>query len=270
MPANFLSLPGELRNKIYEQLLVLEEPITYPGNQWGTGNLSHRLTMSLLLANKTIHREAISLLYAQNQFDFTSCDLEHVAMFIDRIGHDNARYIQHVSIDFPNFSFLGTLLVPSNLTLKEEEEEEDDDDDDDSNHILRIIQTNCNTLRTLTMSLHRSSCTNVMLDILDQPEKAVEALALANDEFRTIRSLSEIIIKVCEEHGPGDLIIGEMKSHGWVIRTTEHEAGSAGTEVERSFSDIDIDYDRYSYDEETWDDDYDIDNDSDFWRRAGD
>ena len=64
MSATFLDLPSELRNKIYEQLLVQQERIN-PYNE------RESLTPGLLRANKTVYSEASSVLYAQNCFDLT-------------------------------------------------------------------------------------------------------------------------------------------------------------------------------------------------------
>ncbi|KAF2184522.1 hypothetical protein K469DRAFT_579299 [Zopfia rhizophila CBS 207.26] len=237
MPTNFLSLPSEVRNDIYEQLLVLEDPIT-------------SLTPGLLLANKTVHREASSLLYAQNRFDFTRCNFEHVALFLEQIGRNNANYIRHIYVDFPEFHYLDL----QDVTLE-----------DDSIHILEKIQGHCNKLSTITTSIHSTNAMELRLDALDCPKVVTEAMALVNTHFRAISSLQEIIVEVYED-GPSDHIRREMKSHGWTISATEYveESGS-----DRSFGDIE-DYD-YGYDDADYDDDdYDIDNDSDFWRRAGD
>lgn len=105
------------------------------------------------------------------------------------------------------------------------------------------------------------------LDDLDNPKIVTEALKLVDTRFRAISSLQEIIVEVYED-GPSDHIRRRMKSHGWTISTTEYvEEEDWG----RSFSDFD--YDDYGYGDDSGGDnydDYDIDNDSDFWRRAGD
>jgi hypothetical protein len=97
MPANFLSHSGELCNKMYNHHLVLEEPI----DPW-YGNYGLVLNVNLVCANKMIHREASSLLYAQNRFIFTGCDSELIARFLNKIGRNNANHIQYICIDFPN------------------------------------------------------------------------------------------------------------------------------------------------------------------------
>lgn len=69
------------------------------------------------------------------------------------------------------------------------------------------------------------------------------------------------------EDGPSGYIRRRMESHGWAISATEY-AEEWGTD--KSFSGIEDDWDHdYGFDD-FGDDDYDIDNDCDFWRRAGD
>ncbi|ERF77024.1 hypothetical protein EPUS_06892 [Endocarpon pusillum Z07020] len=128
----------------------------------------------------------------------------------------------------------------------------------DSVRILAKIQSDCNGLNTLTTSRYSTNAMELTLDALDSPETVAQAITLVDARFRAISSLQEIIVEVYED-GPSDDIRTEMKSHGWTISATKKgkELGS-----DSSFDDIGVDYDRY--------DDYDIDNDSDFWRRAAD
>lgn len=108
MSANFLSLPSELRNNVYEQVLVLREPIACPTQQ-GLERLQLQLgslTLGLLRTNKAVRREASSILYAQNRFDFTVCTSEDVTSFLEQIGPNNASYIRHICVDFPKFHHL--------------------------------------------------------------------------------------------------------------------------------------------------------------------
>ncbi|KAF4633894.1 hypothetical protein G7Y89_g4221 [Cudoniella acicularis] len=251
MSANFLSLPSELRNNIYEQLLVLQEPVACPTHPWFGQSQLRALTPGLLRANKTVHLEASSILYAQNRFDFTMCTSEDVTSFLDQIGRNNASYILYTCVDFPKFHYLDL----HDVTLE-----------DDSVRILAKIQSDCTRLGTLTTSLHSTNAMEVKLDALDYPKVVGEALALVDARFRAISSLQEIIVEVYED-GPSDHIRREMKNRGWTISTTEYVEES---DFDRSFSDIQDDYYRYDDDSGGGGDDYDIDDDSDFWRRAGD
>jgi hypothetical protein len=255
MSANFLSLPSELRNKIYEQLLVLQEPVACPTQPWLRQSQLRALTPGLLRANKTVHLEASSMLHAQNRFDFAMCTSEDVISFLKQIGRNNASYILYICVDFPKFHYLNL----HDVTLE-----------DDSVCILAKIQGDCTKLGTLTTSLHSTNAMEVKLDALDHPKIVAEALALVNARFRAISSLQEIIVEVYED-GPSGYIQREMKNHRWAISATEYVKES---DFDRSFSDIEDDDYRYGDDYRYYDggggDDYDIDDDSDFWRRVGD
>ncbi|KAH8698224.1 hypothetical protein GQ44DRAFT_779141 [Phaeosphaeriaceae sp. PMI808] len=247
MPTNFFSLPSELRNTVYEFLLLQKEPI----DPWGNHNRPQELTLGLFRASKTVYRESSSLFYAQNRFDFTRCFFENIASFLEQIGHENAQHIRHIYLDFPNF----LCLDPDEVTLEGNDV-----------RILAKIQNDCTNLSTLTTSLYSTNAMELRLNALDNFKVADQALKLVNDRFKAISSLREIIVEVYED-GPSDHIRSEMKDHGWTIIATEDiEQPNSG----RSFDDSEV-Y-GYSYDENDSDGDneYDIDNDSDFWRRAGD
>jgi len=71
----------------------LHQELTDP---WIDYNQRQELTPGLLRANKTVHREASSLFYAQSRFDFTMATPEDVALFLGTIGRNNADYIRLV------------------------------------------------------------------------------------------------------------------------------------------------------------------------------
>jgi hypothetical protein len=241
MSANFLRLPSELRNRIYELCLLHTEPI----DPWAEYNELQELTLGLLCANKTVHRETSSLFYALNCFDFTMATPEGIALFLRTIGRNNANSIQHVYINFPTFYD----LEPSNVALAE-----------GSIGIFANIQSSCANLITLTTSLHSTDHIELRLDALDNPQIVTEALKLVDTHFRAISSLQEIIVKVYES-GPSGYIRREMESHGWKISVIEDVEEWGRDRFWEDASDNDYGY---------GDDDYDIDNDSDFWRRAAD
>lgn len=77
--------------------------------------------------------------------------------------------------------------------------------------------------------------------------------------------MQEIVVEVFEE-GPDDHIRREMVRCGWTLRTKRYMEAE---DSERDFSDLrDEDYLRSN--DDNWEDDYDINNDSDSWRRAAD
>jgi hypothetical protein len=212
MTTNFLSLPSELRNRIYELVLLDERYI----NSWACSYSYRPPTIGLLCANKTIHREASSLLYAQNRFDLTANKPQLVA-FLDQIGC-NATYIRHICIKFPTFCSLDR----HNVTLE-----------DDSLHILAKIQSVCTNLSTLATTLYSTDAVTLELDALDNPNIVVQALAHVNAHFRAILSLQEIVVEIYEER-PSAHTRKTMENLGWNLELQENseEEGS-----ERSFGD---------------------------------
>ncbi|KAJ4385868.1 hypothetical protein N0V85_008033 [Neurospora sp. IMI 360204] len=134
---HFLRLPGEIRNQIYESLLVFSEPIVVHAEEWHEehdGNnksnkgdgvvrmhldnaserkrwpLSSRL-LTVFLICKQIHLEASAVFYSHNQFRvppllcrFPDAQLQSnyvMRGFIDRIGPRNLTCLRHLCIPFP-------------------------------------------------------------------------------------------------------------------------------------------------------------------------
>jgi hypothetical protein len=97
MPANFLDLPRELRDQIYE-LALMDQDYT----DLGTWYYPRSFIPELLRTNKTVYREATPLLYTHNRFNFITCDSVFVASFLNRIGRENVKHIRHIRIDFPS------------------------------------------------------------------------------------------------------------------------------------------------------------------------
>jgi hypothetical protein len=201
MPTNFLSLPSELRNNIYEQLLILHEPIDIRPH-WCWLFPPGTLHPKILLANKTVHREASSLLYAQNCFDFSGCGSEKAITFLYQIGRKNASHIRSIEIYFPSFYALGD---PDVIIT------------DDSIRFLTSIKSNCTNLSTLKISLGSVNYMLLRLDALDSPRSVSKALALLDTQFRAISSLKEVIFEVYEVLLSGD-IRRKMESNGWTVQ----------------------------------------------------
>ena len=202
MSTNFLKLPSELRNRVYELCLVRQEPI----DARIKGYQRQELTPGLLRVNKTVHREASSLFYAQNCFDFTWVIPEDVALFLGTIGRTNADYVRHVRVNFPAILH----LIPGHVALG-----------DVSIGIFAEIQSGCANVRALTTGLATTNAMELRLDALDHPTIVTEALELVDTRFRAISSLQEITVEVYED-GPSDYIRRKMESHGWTINAIEH------------------------------------------------
>lgn len=256
MPTNFLKLPNELRKRIYGLCLLHEEsinPWTYKEEDIFAWIAQHqKLPSGLFRANKLIHLEAASLFYGQNHFDFTTANPVDTIEFLSTIGR-NAGFIRRASINFPNVRN----LEPGNVTIEESD-----------SSLLAILQSSCANLSTLTTALDSTNEVALKLDALDHPKLITEALKLVNDRFRAIAPLQAIVVEVYE-NGPSEYIVREMKSNGWTVKEIEY--------IEEASSDGSVgDLRGYRADDDGWEDDYydndeyDIDNDSDFWRRAGD
>ncbi|KAI8949370.1 hypothetical protein F4801DRAFT_404211 [Xylaria longipes] len=211
MPSSlgFLSLPSELRNCIYELVLLHQLPV-HPGVGYAYKR-EKILTPGLLRANKAVHREASSLFYGENRFGFTNVRLKEVASFFEQIGSTNAAYIRHVYIDFP----LLDRLEPGHVTFEES-----------GLRPLATIQSACTNLSTLMTSLASTDVVECTLSRVKVLQVTTEAFQLADTHFRAISSLREIIVEV-----DADLLSEQtrriMKSHGWTINTIDTREGDA-------------------------------------------
>ena len=253
---NFLTLPRELRDKVYELCLLKQEPL----EPWRDHYQRQRLTTGLLRVNKTVHREASLLLYGSNHFDFAEANSEDIASFLKTIGRNNAECIRHVRIDFPRFHYID----PGDVTLEK-----------DSIEILTSLQKSCADLRTITTSLFSTTAMEIRLDRLEHYKLAIEALKLVDSHFKTIVSLQEIVIEVYKD-SPNSYIRSKMEGHGWNVSATEYvEAWSPILTPDWLYSNSELGWDD-DYDDRDFgylyefNDEYDIDNDSDFWRRMED
>ncbi|KAK7981510.1 hypothetical protein PG988_003748 [Apiospora saccharicola] len=141
---DFFSFPGEVRNMIYEELLVDTEttirisvdPPWRPrkprffGNR-GEAKRGLRLEPVILRLNKQTKAEGSPILYSQNRFDLRNRHgrpviIEHrcetmLALFARTIGRENAQCIRHVTIQFPHLSqadggTLGSIRPRTKLT----------------------------------------------------------------------------------------------------------------------------------------------------------
>lgn len=246
MPANFLDLPSEIRNDIYEKLLVLQEPIIGLMNHWYFGLGFGGLTPGLLLVNRRIHEEASSLLYAQNCFDFSTYCSNDISEFLKTIGHKNAQYIRNVRLDFPILENLHQQSVSI---------------ESDSAKTLEEIRNACSNLNSITISL--ISTQDEESKLAANPSIIPEAIALVDIHLRTIPSLQNIIVEVYKD-GPNACARTEMKCHGWIL--SEQEGPEVGSYDLEFFGSYDSEFDDYTdyYDpyEDDWRSGYYTD---DFW-----
>ncbi|KAF2493281.1 hypothetical protein BU16DRAFT_75700 [Lophium mytilinum] len=252
--SDFLGLPSELRNNIYKRLLVRDEPVN-PRTRMNLHMRRHNLTPDLLLVNKTIYREASSLLYAQNCFDLRGCgpnsQAEHAGLFFAKIGSTNTQHIRHVWIDFPHFQSLDA----DTITLTHA-----------ADCMLASIQSNCINLRTLTAIIHYNiaHCMDFELIESDRPNIVPKALALADARFRGIASLREVFVKVYKK-GPSRRLESELKGFGWKVngRVWEEDGSSSEEPSDNGEGDEDSSSDEEEDSGEDDEDGFESDDDAD-------
>lgn len=208
---NFLSLPSEIRNRIYELVLVHDEPVHPFKPPWSIIRQELTDTSGLFRASKTIHREASSMFYMRNHFDFTNCVSWDIASFLQQIS-SHAAYIRHIRIDFPRF---GSGLKVGKFVLGEE-----------SANTLANIRSDCPNLSSLTTSLFSTSVMEDKLGRLRKLEVITEMLRLVNTCFRAISPTQEleIIVEVYEDSVSAH-IRDTMRDCGWTISTMDYAEG---------------------------------------------
>jgi len=223
MPMKFFNFAAEIRLKIYEELLVLSEPITFRTLQdpsWPPLCLSKRygLCPALLRANKRVQREARPLLYSSNRFRFSDLEPTHrletksavLASFLSQIERQNASFLRHVCIDFPAFDD----YRPGTAMLQE-----------DSIKTLELIRDNCTGIAILETSLRDTFRLEFADYKLDSSPIAAEALEMLDARFKAISSLKEVIVNVhvYDDEGLSDDLRKKMQDCEWTIKVTKLE-----------------------------------------------
>nr|POF17936.1 hypothetical protein CFP56_13347 [Quercus suber] len=101
MVVSFLDIPGEVRNMIYELVLLHDEPL-HCGYTWDRVQ-QKELGINLLLANKTVRHEAAPIFFGRNCFEvmeLAPCAFDSVLCKIHpRLAHQ----IQHARTTFMIF-----------------------------------------------------------------------------------------------------------------------------------------------------------------------
>lgn len=107
-PTTFLSLPAELRNKIYRLHLIRGTFCIYScaGRPWSTVldlYCASQLPLGLLRASRQVHLEAASILYGENNFVFPDpirCTTDF-QRWLEQIGPDSCTLLRKVNISPP-------------------------------------------------------------------------------------------------------------------------------------------------------------------------
>ncbi|KAG9248693.1 hypothetical protein BJ878DRAFT_572107 [Calycina marina] len=241
---SLLSLPSEFRNKIYSLSMLYEAPMRLDSGPYR----EEKLTPALFNINNTVHLEVTFMFYAGNCFECSTASYETLAAFIGSNGSNNASYIRHIIIAFPELC----RPQPGSITI-----------DENSSAMLTATQSAFVNLETFTTFLFS---TNAMIFDLeyDFPDVSVDGtLAVFYSSFRVISSLQKFAVETYNDSLSAQTV--EMtESRGWIANATGETENDLEWAETRSFQGC---YGEYSPDDE---DDYDIDDDSGFWIRAAD
>lgn len=208
---------------VYKLHLVQKAPI-WPvpaGFPLGSRLIPGLYTRALLLANKAVHREAGSIFYGLNCFDFIGLSSDKLVPFLVQIGAQNAGYIRHLIIDFPDFNFLPSGLVTFN---------------DHTIEILANIQSRCVNLTTLTTTESSTYEMELELNGLEDDDAVTDALGLVDTSFRAIPSLREINIQ-SYKRGPGEHYRQTVKRLGWTVSIMKEYDSGFGRDDDDGYGD---------------------------------
>jgi hypothetical protein len=219
MSVGFFSLPGEIRIKIYEELLVDPNTITiFPkynstwheynsaataalgvGAYTSTGYL--QLHPAILRMNRLAYDEARSILYSKNCFEIE--EPKTLASFLGQIGSQNAGLLRHLVIAFPDFYNDGHAV---GITMR-----------DDGMEMFNLIRDKCQNIAILETSLSTTNARETRFDDFNSPRAVDQALALVHARLQAIPSLPEVIVQVFDI--PVNVAVREkMRDYGWVIK----------------------------------------------------
>ncbi|KAK4131523.1 hypothetical protein BT67DRAFT_356761, partial [Trichocladium antarcticum] len=152
-----LRIPGELRNQIYENLVVFSDPVhIYQQTDDSrahepAGSGLHAVLASLFLTCRQVHGEASAIFYSQNKFMLpaNSSAASHqfqanflFRWFVDRIGPRNATALRHLSVPFPVDP---AALISTHFSTS--------DFEDSENTIIPTLQRQCPNLETLDFDI---------------------------------------------------------------------------------------------------------------------
>lgn len=230
-PFRFLSLPSELRNKIYKLILVSNSPIEVGACSAMSPSPMYREPLdwdwswprstSMLLVSRQIYHEAEAILYSHNFFVMYSPRLDLLECFLNHIGPVKASLLSHLYINYPIMETFPHCR-PGEVKLQR-----------DGLRSLRLLQQKCTNLRKLTLGefvkipfvgFLDNLCVHVVNSVNIRPILH-EYFVRVNTELQAITSLAEVTV-----HLPGlnsiDILLREaleeaMREFGWVLGRPE-------------------------------------------------
>ncbi|KAJ5475274.1 hypothetical protein N7539_008340 [Penicillium diatomitis] len=176
-----LTLPAEIRNKIYEQVLVADGPIT-PVER------NAQVSPQLLRVNKQIYAEARGILYGDNVFALDEPSGRAPLEFLEKIGPDNAALVRAMRIRTPR--------VKDNEAVDLEAEVDPIDVE-----TLTMIRLSCLSLKWLYLAVFRFTREEVTLYV-SRPDPSqcmvsVRGAAAMNTHLVDIAFRAKIVVETC-------------------------------------------------------------------------
>lgn len=181
----FMCLPGELRTRIYELVLLDEEDVS------PLGVFRKELSPGFLCANKTIHSEATWTLQ-QESILFLQCQFQKGCHLPPQNRQQKMQVTFGISpLNFQGFPKSGMSTSGSTAPTRS-----------------KSSTVAAPTLSTITITRDSTDNMEIMLCNLHNPQCATEVLNLVDSRLRAFLSLQEVILQVYED-APSDQIMSK-------------------------------------------------------------
>ena len=200
----FFSVPREIRNKIYERVLIVAHLVFLfqdAGSRLETFAADRPFRwLSLLYTNRQMHNEAIPVIYGMNKFNLVDSTSQQVGLlqhFLDCIGSVNAGLLSHLCINFPLAENVEG--QPRKVKVR-----------DDSLQTLKLLQEKSPNLTTLETFIYGKNSMG-----LTETELIQDGLSQIDAQLKAIPSL-RVIVRISGEP-PTFSVIESMQGLGWVV-----------------------------------------------------
>lgn len=215
-PVGFFTLPIEIRNDIYKDVLTVPHPLYLfqdsggPVETFAPGKPYRWL--ALLYTNQQIRHEASAVLYGNNHFTLQEVETTRrrtslLDSFFNCIGPANAGRLSRLCIDFPSAEKVEG-CQSGEIRLRE-----------GSLQDLRLLQNQCTKLRTLETLLYGEN-TRVLIGEYQKNTRFVrEVLLEINAQLRGIVSLNKVIVRIdsIENESLIPSLRELLQELGWVV-----------------------------------------------------
>nr|POF22057.1 hypothetical protein CFP56_36144 [Quercus suber] len=202
MAAGFLDLPCEIRNMIYELVLLHEDPIEL----WRLEpRRRQQFDIEILRVNKTIYREASPMFYGQNRFELREYNHSLIESLLLLIGTPNARLIQHVVVDLKSVLDLKPFASSYRLV---------------HNYFCADLFACCPKLRSLNALPPGIAAIDQLLTCPDDSQAVRNVLSRIKTKMGLCQSLDRLVAEFPTLHllCQGKPLSQELERAGWTIK----------------------------------------------------